>query len=37
MDASTHEKSVEQRADIASVWAKRLAPELRAAVDNEFT
>lgn len=37
MDASSHEKAVEQRADIASVWAKRLAPELRAAVDNEFT
>lgn len=37
MDASSHEKAVKQRADIASVWAKRLAPELRAAVDNEFT
>lgn len=37
MDASSLQNSVEQRADVASVSVKRLAPELRAAVENEFT
>jgi len=37
MDAHLSQNGVEQRADVASDLAKRLAPELRAAVDVEFT
>lgn len=36
MDASLPQNAVEQRADVASEPVKRLAPELRAAVENEF-
>ncbi len=37
MDARLPQNGVEQRTDVASDLAKRLAPELRAAVDVEFT
>ncbi len=37
MDAHLPQNGVEQRTDVASDLAKRLAPELRAAVDVEFT
>lgn len=37
MDATSLQNVVEQRADVAGESVKRLAPELRAAVENEFT
>lgn len=37
MDASLPQNGAERRPDVASDFAKRLAPELRAAVDVEFT
>ncbi len=37
MDATSLKNVVEQRADVAGESVKRLAPELRAAVENEFT